>query len=165
MDVKRLMRHLLTPRWLAHRAFRRADLDAIETAIGIAEREHRGELRCVIEGPLPLVELWRDQPVRARAARVFAMTGVWDTEDNCGILIYLQLVDRRVEILADRGIARVVPQDEWDVICREVEQAFHEGDYRGGALAAIAKASALLVRHFPAAEDNANELSDRPLRI
>lgn len=165
MDVKRLLRHLLTPRWLAMRAFRRADMDAIETAIGQSERLHRGELRFVVEGPLPLAELWRDQSVRARAVRVFAEIGVWDTEANSGILIYVQLIDRRVEILADRGIAHTVPQDEWEAICREMEQAFHEGDYRGGTLSAIVRASALLVSHFPAAADNANELSDRPLRI
>lgn len=165
MNIARLLRHLLTPRWLAMRAFRRADMDAIETAIRQSERLHRGELRFVVEGPLPLAELWRDQPVRARAMRVFAETGVWDTEANSGILLYVQLIDRRVEILADRGIARTVPQDEWEAICREMEQAFHEGDYRGGALSAIARASALLVSHFPATADNANELSDRPLRI
>mgnify|MGYP001305519247 CR=1 FL=1 len=134
-------------------------------AIGQSERLHRGELRFVIEGPLPWAVLWRDQPLRARAAQVFAETGVWDTEDNSGILIYVQLIDRRVEILADRGVARVVPQYEWEAICRKMEQAFHEGDYRGGALSAIARAGTLLVRHFPAAADNANELSDRPLRI
>lgn len=165
MNVKRLLRHLSTPRWLAQRAFRRADLDAIEMAIGQSERLHRGELRFVIEGPLPWAVLWRDQSVRARAARIFAETGVWDTEDNSGILIYVQLVDRRVEILADRGIAHTVPQDEWEAICREMEQAFRASDYRGGTLAAIAKASALLAKHFPAAADNTNELSDRPLRI
>lgn len=125
----------------------------------------RGELRFVVEGPLPLAELWRDQPVRARAARVFAETGVWDTEDNSGILIYVQLIDHRVEILADRGIARAVPQGEWESICRDMERAFHEGNYRDGALSTIARVSALLVAHFPAAGDNANELSDRPLRI
>jgi uncharacterized membrane protein len=169
MDGRRWLRHLLTPRWWAHRALRQDDLQAIEMAIAMVEKDHRGELRFVIEGPLPLHSLWKNVSVRARAAQVFAMTGVWDTEDNCGILIYVQLVDRRVEILADRGIAQAVPQNEWDAICRTMEDAFRVGNYRDGALAAINQAGELLARHFPADLANEpavnNELDNQPLRI
>jgi uncharacterized membrane protein len=90
---------------------------------------------------------------------------IWDTEENSGILIYVELADRRVEILADRGIAARVPQAEWDAICREMEEAFRAGQWRQGALAAVAHAGALLAEHFPAGERNPNELPDRPLML
>lgn len=163
MDWQRLFTHLLTPAWLAHRAFRPADLSAIEAAIKACEQRHLGELRFIIEGPLPLATLWRDTPVRACAAKVFAETGVWDTQENSGILIYVQLVDHRVEILADRGIAHSVPQAEWDAICHSMEAAFQRKDYRSGALEAIAQAGDLLAKHFPAHQHNDNELPDRPI--
>jgi uncharacterized membrane protein len=81
------------------------------------------------------------------------------------VLIYVQFADRRVEILADRGIAARVPQSEWDAICRGMEQAFGRGEFEAGSLAAIAEVSALLRAHFPAGEVNPNELPDRPVLL
>ena len=109
--------------------------------------------------------MWRGRTARQRAADLFARLGVWDTEENSGVLIYVQLVDRCVEILADRGIAAKVPQAEWGAICRAMETAFKAGNYRDGALAAIHRAGQLLAGHFPATERNPNELPDRPLVI
>lgn len=163
MMWKRILKHWLTPGWWAGRMFDRASLDVIEKAIGRAESGHAGELRFVVEGPLSGFALWRGQTARARAADVFANLRVWDTEHNSGILIYVQLVDRRVEILADRGIAARVPQAEWERICRGMEAAFKVGAYRDGALAALDQAAALLRRHFPRAGEKPNELSDQPL--
>jgi len=165
MNLQRLLTHLMMPKWLAHRAFRAADLAAIEAAIKSAEKTHRGELRFVIEGPLPFPALWRDMPARARATQLFAQMGVWDTAENSGILIYVQLVDHRVEIVADRGIAQRVPQAEWDAICRGMEAAFRLKAYRRGALEAIARAGDLLTRHFPAGQHNVDELPDKPVQI
>jgi LemA protein len=93
---------------------------------------HRGELRFVVEAGLPPAALWRDTSPRQRAAELFASERVWDTEENSGILIYVELADRRVEILADRGIAARVAQAEWDAICRAMEQAFGAGRWREG---------------------------------
>jgi uncharacterized membrane protein len=73
------------------------------------------------------------------------------------------LLDRRVEILADRGIAARVAQAEWDGICREMEDSFRRGEWRHGALQAVTRAGELLARHFPAGESNPNELPDQPL--
>jgi len=81
------------------------------------------------------------------------------------VLIYVQLVDRCVEILADRGIAAKVPQAEWDAICRSMEMAFKSGDYRGGALAAIRRAGELLAQYFPAGDRNPNELPNQPILL
>ena len=165
MNLQRVITHLLTPGWFAQRVFCRADLAAIESAVAASEKNHRGELRFVFEGPLPWSALWRDLPVRHRAAQLFAQLGVWDTEENSGILIYVQLIDHRVEILADRGIAQCVPQAQWDALCHGMEAAFGQKDYRRGVLEAIRKASELLVQHFPARRENPNELPDRPARL
>ncbi|MES2237632.1 MAG: TPM domain-containing protein [Pseudomonadota bacterium] len=165
MNLQRIITHLLTPDWFAQGVFRPADLTAIESAVSASEKIHRGELRFVFEGPLPMIALWRDLPVRHRATQLFAQLGVWDTEENSGILIYVQLIDRRVEILADRGIAQRVPQAQWDALCRGLEAAFRQKNYRGGALEAITKASELLVQHFPAGIKNPNELPNRPVRL
>lgn len=165
MNLGRLLRHTLTPGWLARRAFSHADLDAIEAAIGASETTHCGELRFVAEGPLELAALLRDPSPRQRAIEHFGRLGVWDTAENSGILIYVQLIDRRVEIVADRGIAARVPQAEWESICRGMEAAFAAGEWRQGALAAITATSRLLAEHFPAAAQNPNELADRPILI
>jgi uncharacterized membrane protein len=143
--------------------FSRDDLAAIADAVAASERAHRGELRFVVEGPLPLASLWRGESARKRAIELFSTQRVWDTEENSGILIYVQLADRRVEIIADRGIAARVPQAEWDAICRSMEQNFRAGQWRQGALAAVVRAGELLAANFPARRENPNELPDQPL--
>ena len=157
-----MVRHLLLPAGWRRRIFSAADLAAIGAAVSASETHHRGELRFVIEASLPLSALLRDLSSRARAADVFAIERVWDTEENSGILIYLLLADRRVEILADRGIVARVPQAEWDAICRAMEAAFRAGRWRDGALAAVGRAGELLTWHFPAGASNPNELPDAP---
>ena len=158
--VTRALKHLFTPHWLALGAFPASALQAIARSIKASERLHRGELRFAIEGPLHLRHL-RASP-RSRARQLFTELGVWDTEDNTGVLIYVQLVDRRIEILADRGIAARVPQHEWDAICRDMERAFKAGEHEQGVLAAIAAVTQILAREFPARGDNPNELPDKP---
>ena len=158
--VTRALRHLFTPHWLALRHFPASALQEIERAIKASERLHRGEVRFAIEGPLHLGHL-RSSP-RRRAHQVFAELGVWDTQENTGVLVYVQLVDRRIEILADRGIAARVPQHEWDAICRDMERAFKAGEHEQGVLAAIAAVTQILAREFPARGDNPNELPDKP---
>lgn len=163
MKLIRLFKHLLRPDWHVRRVFARDDLASIGEAIAACEKSHRGELRFIAEGPLPVSVLWRDASPRARAVELFAQQRVWDTGENTGILIYVQLVDRRVEILADRGIAARVPQAEWDAICRGMEESFRRDEWRSGALRAVKRAGELLANHFPAGDNNPNELPDQPL--
>ena len=163
MNIARLLRHLVIPHWWAMRAFPKSTLRAIERAITASETAHAGELRFVVEANLPSHGLWHGQSPRQRAIELFAQLRVWDTQDNSGVLIYLQLLDRRVEIVADRGIDARVGQEFWNGVCRSMEAAFRAGRYEDGALAALAAITAELARHFPAAGDKANELPDAPV--
>lgn len=163
MDVSRLLRHFLIPSWWARRDFTRETMRALERAVAASEASHRGELRFAVEAALPLGAALRGQSARSRAIDLFSQLRVWDTADNSGVLIYLQLVDRRVEIVADRGIDAKVGQAFWNAVCRRMEQAFRAGDFEGGALAALGEITAELVRHFPASGDNPNELPDAPV--
>jgi uncharacterized membrane protein len=107
--------------------------------------------------------LWRGETPRRRAQEVFATLNVWDTAHNSGVLIYVQLVDRRIEIVADRGISAKVAQSEWDAICRRMEDSFKASRFEHGAVTAISEITALLARHFPPLAENPNELPDGPV--
>jgi uncharacterized membrane protein len=163
MDFARVLKHLFSPPWIVKRAFPQSVLQSIETAIGASEKSHDGELRFAVEAALHPLPVWRGLTARQRAREVFAASDVWDTAHNSGVLIYVQLVDRRIEIVADRGISAKVAQHEWDGICRRMEDEFKAGRFEAGALAAIAEITALLARHFPASGENPNELPDRPI--
>ena len=84
------------------------------------------------------------------------------------MLIYVQLIDRRVEIVADRGISARVAQSEWDAVSRTMEDAFRAGAYERGAVVAIESIGRLLATHFPATAvsgGNPNELPDHPVLL
>lgn len=165
MQLSRLLKHLIAPPWLARRAFPRSALLAIELAVAAAERLHRGELRFAVEAGLPLHDLLHGVSARQRAIEVFSRLCIWDTEHNSGVLIYVQLIDRRVEIIADRGISAKVDQSEWDAVSRAMEAAFRAGAYERGAVTAIERIGHLIAVHFPALAGNPNELPDQPVLL
>jgi uncharacterized membrane protein YgcG len=165
MGLIRKLKHLTAPGWLVRRTFRKADLDAVTAAITQSETRHRGEICVVIEGPLPFTALWHETDCRQRAGELFAHYGVDRTREASGILLYVQLLDHCVEILADHGIAALVEQAAWDAVCREIEIDFAAGHYRNGLLKAVDRMTALLATHFPNNDDNPNELSNRPRLI
>jgi uncharacterized membrane protein len=162
MNAKRMLKHLFTPDWVARRVFPRATLNRIREAIRESEKSHDGELRFAVEAGLDFLPLLKGAAPRQRALEVFSMLRVWDTERNSGVLIYVQLVDRRIEIVADRGITAKVDQGAWDAICRGMEESFRAGRFEEGALQGIRAISLLMARHFPPHGTNADELPDRP---
>lgn len=162
MDLGRIFRHLFALDWLVYRAFPRTALKRLETAIRESEALHDGELRIAVEAGLDILPLLRGVTPRSRAREAFSMLRVWDTEENSGVLIYLQLVDRRIEIVADRGISAKVEQATWDAICRRMEEAFRGGRFEPGVLDGVREITAMLVRHFPARGANPDELPDQP---
>src|SRR5258708_39150799 len=101
------------------------------------EAGHRGEIRFAIEAALPWSYLRRNAPTRERALMVFAKLRVWDTEHNNGVLLYVNLADRAVEIIADRGIAAKVPRATWQAICHAAHDQFRQSRIEAGATAAI----------------------------
>jgi uncharacterized membrane protein len=136
---------------------------AIEEAIRASEATHHGQIRFAVEAALDVLPLLRNQSARGRAIDVFSLLRVWDTEHNNGVLIYLLLADRDVEIVADRGISSRVGQDQWERICREMEHAFREGRFEEGVLAGIRAVSAHLARYYPGQDKRRNELPDSPV--
>jgi uncharacterized membrane protein len=135
----------------------------IETAIQSSETSHTGELRFAVEAGLDIHELWHGITPRQRAIEVFSQLRIWDTEHNCGVLIYLLLADRRVEIVADRGIHAKVGDEQWQSICREMEKHLRAGDFEQGVMQGITAISSLLQQHFPEQGAHANELSNSPV--
>src|SRR3954463_12127476 len=120
MGIKRIGRHLLHHRWRERRIFPPKKLAAIEQAIKAGEATHAGQVRFVVEGGLDGAPLFRNQPARERALDIFAQLRIWDTAHNNGVLIYLLLADRDVEIVADRGIDAYVGTAGWEKICVEM---------------------------------------------
>jgi uncharacterized membrane protein len=159
----RFGRHLVTDHWSARRAFPPAVMQRIAAAITAGEARHRGQVRFVVEGSLPMGQLVRGETPRERAIEVFSRLRVWDTEHNCGVLIYLLLADRDVEIVADRGIHRKVGDEAWQAICHSMEAAFRERHFADGAVDGIDAVNALLADHFPRKGAGANELPDQPV--
>jgi uncharacterized membrane protein len=163
MNIKRIAKHLLQTAWQVDRSFPQQTLDAIEQAIKASETAHRGEIRFVVEGALDGVPLFKGQSARERAIDVFSQLRIWDTEENNGVLIYLLLADRDVEIVADRGIDARVGAAEWEKICRLMETDLHQGKYEQAVVNGILAVTQHLIRNFPATGTNPNELPDRPV--
>ncbi len=124
---------------------------------------HSGQIRFAVEHALDTGSLWRGLSARERALEVFSALKVWDTEHNNGVLIYLLLADRDVEIIADRGIHERVGSEGWETICREMESAFRDGNFEQGVLNGIERVSGLLESHYPGDRRNRNELPDSPV--
>ncbi|MES2354261.1 MAG: TPM domain-containing protein [Pseudomonadota bacterium] len=158
----RVIRHLCMTTWQVRRAIPSKSLDAIEVAVQKAELGHSGQIRVVIEGALPAEPLWRNLSSRERATDVFSLMRVWDTDCNNGVLLYLLLADHSVEIIADRGIAQCVPQEEWRAVCQQMGAMFRNGQFEQGIIVGIQVIAAKLIEHFPGEGTGANELSDKP---
>ncbi len=147
-----------------HRAFPPAALDAIELAIDESERMNTGEIRFAIESALDPDRVWRGTTPRERALEVFAALGVWDTDANNGVLIYVLLADHDVEIVADRGFNHKVGADRWSSICDDMEQHFRAGRFQDGAVAGVRAVGQLITAHYPSSPGghDRDELPNRP---
>lgn len=168
-------------RLLKHRWFDAADTvravpddmaERLAQRIGASEARHTGEIRLCVEASLPSADLWQlasDTPlaslVRQRALEWFGRLGVWDTEDNNGVLIYLLLSERTIEIVADRGLCRLVAPGVWEDMVARLGHQLHQGAFEDGLTDALAEVSALLVAHFPAGDGGStNQLPDCVVR-
>ncbi len=160
--LARLWHHARTRRAAVERAFPSATLAAIERAIVDSERSHAAEIRFVLEATLPWSELRSGLTPRARAERLFAELGVWDTAGNSGVLIYVLYAERAIEIVADRGF-RSVAVNRWREICAAAEEAFAAGRFEAGSVTLVARVGALASELFPPDADAGDELPNAPL--
>src|SRR3954463_13463784 len=163
MGIARIGKHLLHHHWWQRKYFPPQVLAAIEQAIKAGEATHAGQVRFVVEGALDGAPLFHGQSARERALDIFGQLRIWDTAHNNGVLIYLLLADRDVEIVADRGIDAKVGSANWEKICREMEADFKAGNFERGVIAGIEAVSKQLAAHFPRRGAGENELPDAPV--
>ncbi|SDK59116.1 TLP18.3, Psb32 and MOLO-1 founding protein of phosphatase [Methylophilus rhizosphaerae] len=161
--AKRFLRHITSHPWQVRRYFSETALQHIEQAIADSERRHAGEVRVVIESGLPLSAIMQRLSPRQRAIQLFGQLNIWDTEHNNGVLIYLMLADRDVEIVADRGIHRHVGDRGWQHICRQMEEMFRSGQFEQGVTHGITAIGQHLADYFPPEAIPRNELSNHVL--
>ena len=163
--IARLFRHRVLDERDTRRAIPQEMVERLTRRVAESETRHTGEIRICVEASLPSSYIWRDAAPRERAVAMFAKLGMWDTECNNGVLIYLLLAERAIEIVADRGLSRRVPAHEWQAMVQRMGAAFREGRFEDGLTQALEEVSALLVAHFPLAEGqpDRNELPDAPV--
>jgi uncharacterized membrane protein len=163
---QRLFANLFDGWFQLHRRFPPELLDDITSAIADGEHAHLGEVRFAIESRLAPQTVLSGLDARTRAHQVFGQLGVWDTEHNCGVLLYLLMAEHCIEIVADRGIARRVKPEEWASICKAMQEHFAAEQWRAGALHGISEVHALLAKHFPShGKARPDELPDRPVLL
>ena len=160
--IGRLLRHLFAPS--SARMFPPDALRRIADAVAAGEARHSGEVCFAVESALPLRAVLAGEDPRTHAEAAFARLRVWDTAANNGVLLYLLLADHRIEIVADRGLAGRVTEEQWRGACQLMEERLRAGDAEAAVVQGVAAASALLETHFPRAPGAAddNELPDLP---
>ena len=167
MGIAARLTRILKHRWKDEtdtaRALGPQALARLEARVAASERRHSGEIRLCVEAGLPLSYLWRDATPRQRAVTMFGKLRVWDTEHNNGVLVYLLLAEHAIEIVADRGLTRQVPQRAFDALIATMRENFRAGRFEEGLMQAVDAVDRLLTQHFAlaAGEANPNELSDR----
>jgi uncharacterized membrane protein len=168
-NFRRVLGRLLRHRWLdesdTHKAVPPEMLQRLAARVAASEKRHSGEIRIFVEAGLPVSYVLRDATPRERAVAMFGKLRVWDTEHNNGVLIYLLLAERAIEIVADRGLSQRVDAGEWQRIVSRMSDAFKQSRVEDGLTQALEEVSALLVVHFPlaAGEPDRNELPDEPV--
>jgi uncharacterized membrane protein len=164
--LMRLLRHRWTDDARVRRAFPPVSREALAQRVAASEQRHAGQIRICIEGGLPTSYIWRDATARERAVMMFGKLRVWDTAHNNGVLIYLLMAERAVEIVADRGITAHVNDAFWAATTQRMSVAFRAGRFEDGLTQALEEVSALLVEHFPSfggRNASRNELPDAPV--
>jgi uncharacterized membrane protein len=163
--------HRSLKRWLKHffyfqstkQYFSKQDQYAIATAVEQAEHGHIGEIQVVIEGSIPSQMAYR-YDTKMRAQQLFAELGVWDTEYNSGVLLYLNLCDRKVEIVFDRGLKQATKQEVWEEISLNIVECLKSKLFRQGVILGVEKIGNLLdVYYGNKFADYENELKNTPI--
>ena len=168
--IIRFFKHMTSGVWQVHKHFSESALHNIEKVIAQAETTHEGEICFIVEAGLHPLEVLHKKTPRKRALELFSLFKVWDTEHNSGVLIYLLLADRDVEIIADRGIHQHVGNAEWERICHQMEVKFRHNEFEAGVIEGIAEISALVHKNFPIDHKKptgkkANDIPNKPILL
>ena len=164
--LTRWARHLWLDASDARRLLTDDGLQRLAQAVHDSEARHMGELRLCVEAGLHASALWHGVTSKDRAVALFSQLRVWDTEHNNGVLIYLLLADRRIEILADRGLHTRTGPDIWQGITAQLSAALQAGRFEEGLTQAIQAVGEQLNQHFPlTGEAKLNELPDAVVLI
>lgn len=164
--LTRAFRHLTTTKATGKRLFPPATLHAIRNTIAAGEARHRVEVRVIVEAALDGEALFKRMSARERASELFTLYRIWDTEENCGVLIYINLADRRVEIIADRGLAKFISAEDWQGICATMTSGFAQDAYHDSVIAGLTQLNALLAEHFPENRSaHSDQLPDQPVLL
>ncbi|VVM07310.1 TPM domain-containing protein [Methylacidimicrobium tartarophylax] len=147
--IQRFLRHWMAGSRWSGRAFPPGSLVRLEAALEREEHSYNGEICFVVEQALDWWRLLRGVTPRDRAGELFAQLGLWDTEKNNGVLLYVLLADRSIELVADRAIRRLVGDSGWQTICSGMEAEFRRGRFLEGSLEAIRAVAALVRQYFP----------------
>jgi uncharacterized membrane protein YgcG len=161
----RAWRHATTTRAEGKRLFPPQTLTAIQTTIAAGEKLHRAEVRVIVEPALTINDVWSGMSSRARASELFTLYRIWDTEQNCGVLIYINLADHQVEIIADRGLKKISAAD-WQAVCATMTGGFAQGAYHDSVITGLAQLNMLLKKHFPEGQSpQFDQLSNLPILL
>lgn len=160
---KRIWSNLFSEWFQLSRWFTASKMRHIRDVIAEGELHHAGELCFAVEARYSFLAVLNGIQTRQRAEQVFSSLGVWNTADNSGVLVYLQIAEHRIEIVADRGIALKVPAAQWTNLCTEFADKMHEMTADQAVLDCLMKINALLIQHFPASADNPKELANEPI--
>ena len=174
VNLGRWVRHLWLDVGDAQRVVPDDMAERLARRVAASEGRHTGEVRLCVEASLPAGEVWQagstqalQLKVRERALGWFGRLGIWDTEHNNGVLIYLLLAERAIEVVADRALTQRVTPAEWQAMVARLSARLRAGEVEDGLTQALEEVSAELVAHFPAPEgwQRANELPDCVVRV
>lgn len=103
--------------------------------------------------------------VHRRAMKAFVDEEIFATRERTGILIFISLLEHRIEVIGDAGINRLVSEDEWVDVIERIRTGIRNDDVASGLIEALGSCGKLLEkRGVEIREDDADELSNE-LRI
>lgn len=174
--LKLLLKHLWLDASDAQRAIPPEVMERLTKRVAASESRHTGQVRICVEAALPMSYLWRlesrpgrsnalSQLIRQRALMMFGKLRVWDTEHNNGVLVYLQLAEQAIEIVADRGLSQHVSESQWQAMVARMRTNFQQRLFEDGLTQALEEVSALLVAYFPVTANGqrVDELPNEPM--
>ena len=130
-----------------------------------AERGHRGEVFLVIENHLPISSAYYNN-AHERAVELFSRCRVWDTEENTGVLVYVNVCEHHLDIVADRGINAHVSPTVWQAMCDKAIAGIANQKTEDSLTDLLDEIGQLLRQYYHLEHDPAgNELSDTVLYI